>query len=47
MTGGLVLAAVAGALIPSARRMLQAGDTAPQTGITVAAGATAESEATS
>jgi hypothetical protein len=47
MTGGLVLAAVAGALIPSARRILQARDTAPPAGITVAAAATAESEATS
>jgi EmrB/QacA subfamily drug resistance transporter len=47
MTGGLVLAAVAGALIPSARRMLQARETAPPAGITVAAAATAESEAAS
>jgi EmrB/QacA subfamily drug resistance transporter len=47
MTGGLVLAAVAGALIPSARRILQARDTAPSAGVTVAAAATAESEATS
>jgi EmrB/QacA subfamily drug resistance transporter len=45
MTGGLVLAAVAGALIPSGRRTRQAGDTVPQAGIVIAAGAQAEGDA--
>jgi EmrB/QacA subfamily drug resistance transporter len=44
MTGGLVLAAVAGALIPSARRILPTRDTVAQTGIAIGAGATAEGE---
>jgi hypothetical protein len=45
MTGGLLLAAVAGTLIPAAGRVRQPGEAVPLAEIPVAAGAPAEGDA--